>query len=193
VLGNAGEANTIRIGKSGTQQKAFIAGIYGKTVAGGVGVIVNSNGQLGTVQSSARFKHDIKPMDQASEALLKLKPVTFRCNEDLDPHKIPQFGLVAEQVEKVNPDLVVRDEEGKPITIRYEAVNAMLLNEFLKEHGKVQEQQATIAELKSAIADQKANNANQRNQINVLNAGLQKVSDGLKSNMRVSQITSTVN
>jgi uncharacterized coiled-coil protein SlyX len=100
--------------------------------------------------------------------------------------------LVAEQVEKVNPDLVVRDEAGKATTVRYDAVNAMLLNEFLKEHRKVQEQQATIAELKSAIAEQKATNAYQQKQINVLNAGLQKVSDGLKSSTRVSQVASTV-
>jgi hypothetical protein len=156
VLGNSADANTIRIGKSGTQQKTFVAGIYGKTVASGVGVIINSLGQLGTVQSSARFKDDIKPMDEASEALLKLKPVTFRYKEELDPEKIPQFGLIAEEVEKVCPGLVVRDEDGKVTTVRYEAVNAMLLNEFLKEHRKVQEDESTITELKSANAKQNA-------------------------------------
>ena len=143
--GVAAEANTIRIGKSGTQKKTFVAGIRGVTVASGVGVIVGTTGQLGTVLSSARFKDEIKPMDKASEAILQLKPVTFRYKEELDPDAIPQFGLIAEQVEKVNPDLVVRDEDGKVTTVRYEAVNAMLLNEFLKEHRKVQEQQATIA------------------------------------------------
>ena len=101
-------------------------------------------------------------MDKASEAILALKPVTFRYKQELDPEGIPQFGLVAEEVEKVNPDLVARDEEGKPYTVRYEAVNAMLLNEFLKEHKTVQEQEATIAELKK--------------QIEALTAGLQKVS-----------------
>src|SRR5207253_9194631 len=151
VLGNAGEANTIRIGKSGTQTKAFLAGIYGKTVASGVGVIINSNGQLGTVQSSTRFKDDIKPMDKASEAVLKLKPVTFRYKEELDPEKIPQFGLIAEQVEKIDPDLVVRDEDGKVSTVRYEAVNAMLLNEFLKEHHTVEQQAAAIAQLQEQV------------------------------------------
>src|SRR4029077_13096176 len=119
------------------QQKTFIAGISGKTVASGVGVIINSQGQLGTVQSSARFKDDIKPMDQTSEALLKLKPVTFRYKKELDPDKIPQFGLIAEEVENINPDLVVRDDVGDVTTVRYEAVNAMLLNEFLKEHRRV--------------------------------------------------------
>ena len=123
-------------------------------MAGGVGVIVDTNGQLGTVVSSARFKEAIKPMDKASEAILALKPVTFRYKQELDPDGIPQFGLVAEQVEKVNPDLVARDEEGKPYTVRYEAVNAMLLNEFLKEHRKVEEQQSTIAELKTTVAQQ---------------------------------------
>src|SRR5438477_327268 len=154
VLGAAGEANTIRIGKVGTQQKAFVAGIYGKTVASGVGVMINSSGQLGTVQSSARFKQDIKPMEKASEALLKLKPVTFRYKEELDPDGIPQFGLIAEEVEKINPDLVVRDEKGIITTVRYDAVNAMLLNEFLKEHRKAteehrkaEEQGRTIQEL----------------------------------------------
>jgi Chaperone of endosialidase len=151
VLGVAGEANTIRIGKSGTQQKAFIAGVYGKTVASGVGVIVNSSGQLGTVQSSARFKEDIKPMEKASEALLKLKPVTFRYKEALDPDKIPQFGLVAEEVEKVDPELVLRDEDGKVTTVRYEAVNAMLLNEFLKEHHKVEQLGKQVQALTTAL------------------------------------------
>jgi len=117
-------------------------------VAGGVGVIIDTNGKLGTVVSSERFKDAIKPMDKASEAILALKPVSFRYKHELDPDGIPQFGLVAEQVEKVNPDLVARDEQGKPYSVRYEAVNAMLLNEFLKEHRKVQEQDATIAQLK---------------------------------------------
>jgi hypothetical protein len=185
VLGNAGEANTIRIGKSGTQQKTFIAGISGKTVASGVGVIINSNGQLGTVQSSVRFKDDIKPMDRASEALLKLRPVTFRYKEDLDPDKIPQFGLIAEDVEKVNPDLVVRDEEGKVTSVRYEAVNAMLLNEFLKEHKRLQQQEATITQLKSTVAQQQkdfqAVAAHQQKLIETLTADIQKVSDQLET------------
>ena len=160
--GSGNEANTIRIGKTGTQQKAFIAGISGKIAPNGVGVIINPSGQLGTIQSSARFKNDVKPMDKASEAILALKPVSFRYKEELDPDKIPQFGLIAEEVEKVDPDLVVRDEDGKVGSVRYEAVNAMLLNEFLKEHRKNEEQQATIAR--------------QQKQIEALTAGLQKVS-----------------
>src|SRR6266480_2049952 len=135
--GAAGESNTIRIGKKGTQTTTRIAGISGATVAGGVGVIIDTNGKLGTVVSSERFKDNVQPMDRASEAILALHPVTFCYKHELDPEGIPQFGLVAEQVEKVNPDLVARDEQGKPYTVRYEAVNAMLLNEFLKEHRKV--------------------------------------------------------
>jgi len=171
--GTAGESQHIRIGTTGIQKKAFIAGISGVTVAGGVGVIVGTNGQLGTVVSSERFKEAIKPIDKASEAILALKPVTFRYKHDLDPEGIPQFGLVAEEVEKVNPDLVARDEQGKPYTVRYEAVNAMLLNEFLKEHR-------TVQELKSALAKQETTAAQQQKQIEALTEGLQKVSAQLE-------------
>src|SRR5207249_1448465 len=94
------------------------------------------------------------PMDKASEAILGLKPVSFRYKKEIDPDRILQFGLVAEDVEKVDPDLVVRDGEGRVYSIRYEAMNAMLLNEFLKAHRKIEEQQATIAQLKSTIAQQ---------------------------------------
>src|SRR5438876_860042 len=138
-VGAAGESNKIRIGTNGTHRNTFIAGISGVTVAGGVGVIIDARGHLGTVVSSERFKDQIKPMDKASEAILALQPVTFRYKHELDPKGIPQFGLVAEQVEKVNPALVARDDQGKAYTVRYEAVNAMLLNEFIKEHRTVQE------------------------------------------------------
>jgi septal ring factor EnvC (AmiA/AmiB activator) len=148
-----------------------------------VGVIVNSRGQLGTVLSSERFKEAITPMDKASEAILSLQPVTFHYKQEFDPEGIPQFGLVAEQVEKVNPDLVVRDENGKVNTVRYEAVNAMLLNEFLKEHRNVAEQQSTIAQLKTTVAQQQkqiaaqqATAAQQQKQIEALTATVQKVS-----------------
>ena len=117
-----------------------MAGISGATVAGGIGVIVDSSGHLGTSTSSARYKEAMQSMDNASEAILSLRPVTFRYNKALDPKGIPQFGLVAEDVEKVNPDLVVRDKEGKPYSVRYDQVNAMLLNEFLKEHRQVEAQ-----------------------------------------------------
>jgi len=156
-IGNDGTANdndTIKIGVQGTQTSTYIAGIHGATVASGVAVVVDSAGQLGVKTSSARFKEAIKPMDEASEAILALKPVTFRYKKDLDPQGIPQFGLVAEQVEKVDPDLVVRDEKGQVFTVRYEAVNAMLLNEFLKEHQRVQELQNRVDTLAGQIEEQ---------------------------------------
>jgi hypothetical protein len=135
-FGVAGEANTIRIGTQGTQTATYVAGILAVNVVRGVGVVVDSNGQLGTKGSSARFKQAIKPMDKASEAILALKPVTFHYKKDLDPEGIPQFGLVAEDVEKVNPDLIIRDADGKPYTVRYDAVNAMLLNELSTEKSR---------------------------------------------------------
>src|SRR5439155_6587626 len=128
----------------GAQTATFIAGISGASVPTGVAVIVDARGHLGTTTSSARYKDAIKPMDKTSEAVLALKPVTFRYKPELDPEGILQFGLVAEEVEKANPDLVARDEQGKPYSVRYDAVNAMLLNEFLKEHKTVQRQAATI-------------------------------------------------
>lgn len=159
--GVQGDSHTIRIGDS-DQTATFIAGISGVTVADGVGVIIDSNGHLGTVTSSARFKDGITPMDKASEDVLALEPVTFHYRNNLDPDAIPQFGLVAEQVEMVNPALVVRDDQGKPYSVRYEAVNAMVLNEFIKQHRKVQNlerdsraQAATNEELQSAIAQQR--------------------------------------
>ena len=150
-VGVAAEANTIRIGTAGSQINTYVAGISGVTVASGVGVIVDSSGHLGTIVSSARFKEAIKPMDKASEAVFALQPVTFRYKHDLDRDGIPQFGLVAEEVEKVNRDLVARDEQGKPYTVRYEAVNAMLLNEFLKEHQTVQKLKKQVAELTAGL------------------------------------------
>ncbi len=164
-------SNVIAIGAAGADvsNRCYIGQIFGVTSSGGTAVFINSSGQLGTVTSSRRFKEEIQPMDKASDALLALKPVTFRYKKEIDPKGLPQFGLVAEEVEKVNPDLVVRDEQGKPYTVRYEAVNAMLLNEFLKEHG-------TVQELKSAAAKQEATIARQQKQIEALTAGLQKVS-----------------
>ena len=176
-IGNRGvaadESNTIRIGTQGTQTKTFIAGISGAVVMGPA-VHVSSSGQLGAQASSRRFKDDIKPMDKASEAILALEPVSFRYKREIDPDRTPQFGLVAEQVEKVDPALVARDADGKPYTVRYEAVNAMLLNEFLKEHRKVQEQGATIAELKSIVAKQEVINAQQQREVKALAATLRE-------------------
>ena len=137
--------------------------------------------------SSARFKDEIKPMGNASEAILALKPVSFRYKKEIDSQGIPEFGLVAEEVEKINPDLIIRDPEGKPYTVRYEAINAMLLNEFLKEHRKVEQQEATIAELKKDLRTTTARQqkqfeskiARQQEQIEALTSGLEKVTTQL--------------
>jgi trimeric autotransporter adhesin len=174
--GVAAEANTIRIGTVGTHSATFIAGISGATASGGAAVFVNSNGQLGTATSSRRFKQEIKPMDKASEAILALRPVTFRYKQEIDPKGIPQFGLVAEEVEQVNPDLVVRDAEGKVYTVRYEAVNAMLLNEFLKEHSQVEQLEATVSENSKQIKTLAASSKGQASQIQKLNAQFATVS-----------------
>jgi hypothetical protein len=139
----------------------YIGNIINQSSPSGLAVFVNSDNKLGTIMSSRRFKEDIKPMDKASEAILALQPVTFRYKKDFDPAGTAQFGLVAEEVAKVNADLVVRDKEGRPYSVRYDQVNAMLLNEFLKEHRKNEEQEATIACLKK--------------QVEALTAGLQKV------------------
>jgi hypothetical protein len=186
VPGTASDANTIRIGKQGTQKSTFIAGISGTAVTGAT-VVVNSTGKLGVATSSARFKEQIKPMDKASEAIMRLKPVSFRYKEEVDPDQASQFGLVAEEVEKVSPDLVIHDEEGKPFTVRYEAVNAMLLNEFLKEHRRVEEQGTLIAQQRK---DFEAKIAHQEKQIEALTAGLQKVTarvEAHESDQRVAR------
>ena len=178
-VGDPADSNTIRIGTvvestdpfspnlvHPVHTATYIAGISGQTASGGAAVFINTDGKLGTLTSSARFKTDIKPMDESSEAILALKPVTFRYKKEVDRQRIPQFGLVAEDVEKVNPDLVLRDADGKVYTVRYEAINAMLLNEFLKEHRKNEKQEATIRRLQA--------------QIEALTAGLQKVSAQLE-------------
>jgi hypothetical protein len=144
-------SNVICIGAgvsgANVDDSCYIGNIFGSTSASGVGVFVNSDGRLGTMTSSARYKNQIKPMGEASEALFALTPVTFRYNKEIDSTGIQQLGLIAEEVEKVNPDLIVRDKEGKPYSVRYDQVNAMLLNEFLKEHRKVEQLEKQVAEL----------------------------------------------
>jgi len=174
------ESETIRIGDV-FNTDCFIGGIWGQTASGGLAVFIDGNGKLGTVTSSARFKDDIKPMGKASEAILSLKPVAFRYKKELDPAGTPQLGLIAEDVEKINPDLVVRDKEGKAHSVRYDQVNAMLLNEFLKEHQ-------TVQELKSAAVKQEAMMASQQKQIEALTAGLQKVSTQLEASKPAPQV-----
>ena len=196
VIGNiglAGESNTIRIGGDvfgyGPQTAAFIAGINGTAVVGDA-VVVDGNGQLGTVASSARFKKNIKPMHKTSEAILALKPVSFQYRSD--SKGTPQFGLIAEEVAKVNPDLVVRNRNGEICSVRYEAVNAMLLNEFLKEHKMIEKQETTITRL---TKDFQTVSTQQRNEIQLLSAQLkeqaaqiQKVSAQLEASKPAPQV-----
>jgi hypothetical protein len=183
-VGFPGESRTIRIGD--TQTKTFIAGIRGATVVSGVPVVIDGNGQLGTIVSSKRFKKEIHPMERASEAILALKPVTFQYKSDAT--ETPQFGLIAEEVAAVNPDLVVRDKKGEIYTVRYDAVNAMLLNEFLKAHRKAQELETTVAQQQKSF---RAKFAEQEKQIEGLASGLQKVSaqvEATKSERQVAVI-----
>jgi hypothetical protein len=180
-IGNGGvadEANTIRIGDPAFQTATFVAGIRGTAVIGDA-VVVDANGQLGTATSSARFKKEIKPMDKTSEAILALKPVRFQYKSD--SKGTAQFGLIAEEVAKVNPTLVVRDRNGEIYSVRYEAVNAMLLNEFLKAHQRIEEQEHTIAQLKSGMEALTATMKEQGSQI-------QKVSAQIEVNKRAPQV-----
>ena len=181
----------IGAGGADTSNSCYIGQIFNATCIGGSGVFIDANNKLGTITSSRRFKDEIKPMGKASEALLALTPVTFHYKKEIDPTGISQFGLVAEEVEKVDPDLVVRDKEGKAYSVRYDQVNAMLLNEFLKEHKKVQQLEAafaqqrndfevTIAELKKEIAGVVARSKNQDEKI-------QKVSAQVELNKTVSR------
>lgn len=171
--GVASEANTVRIGTSGTQTDTYIAGIYGRPPgANTLAVVCADNGKLTANASSRRFKHDIKQMNSASEAILALKPVSFRYNNDST--NTPWFGLIAEDVAEVNPDLIARDKEGKPFGVRYDQINVMLLNEFLKEHRKVQQLEA--------------NAARQQKEIEALTAGLRKVSAQLEVSKPVAQM-----
>jgi len=181
-------------GVAGESNACYIASIFGQTSAAGIPVLINSDNKLGTTTSSKRFKEKISPMERASGMLYALKPVTFRYKKEIDPSSTLQFGLVAEEVEKVNPDLVVRDKEGKPYSVRYDQVNAMLLNEFLKAHCKIEEQEATIAHLKAGAAKQEAINAEQRKGMEVLTAmvkqqaaQIQKVSAQLELNKPAPQ------
>jgi hypothetical protein len=171
--------NVIAVGHYGenVNNTTWIGHIYGVTTQSGTTapVIISDQGQLGTAPSSERFKKDISSMEKTSEAILSLRPVTFHYKTDTKG--IPQFGLIAEEVAKVNPALVLPDKEGKPYTVRYDAVNAMLLNEFLKEHRRVQELEA--------------NGARQQKQIDALTAGLQKVRAEVQSIRPVPPIAST--
>ena len=145
--------NVIAIGADGANvdNGCYIGNIFNQASVNGIAVIVNSANKLGTTVSSKRFKEEIKPMNNTSEVVFALKPVTFRYTKELDPHGTPQFGLVAEDVEKANRNLVVHDKEGRPCSVRYDQVNAMLLNEFLKEHKKGEQQDRKMEELEATV------------------------------------------
>ena len=159
-------------GASGVSDTTWIRNVYA-SVATGRAVFVNSDNKIGTMSSSRRFKEEIRPMDQASDVIFALKPVSFRYKEEIDRSHALSFGLIAEEVAEISPELITRDTDGRPQTVRYEAINAMLLNEFLKEHHTVQEQGATIAELKKEIADLMATVKEQDAQIQKVHARLE--------------------
>jgi uncharacterized coiled-coil protein SlyX len=192
--------NTILLGILGDADaldpdgRAYIGNVRDVATANldAVPVLIDSSGQLGTINSSRRFKKDIRPMDQTSEVILALKPVTFHY-KDGDTKKAretPQYGLIAEDVAAANPDLIVRDKDGKIYSVRYDAVNVMLLNEFLKEHKKVEAQQATIAELKSTVAQQQKGMEVLTAQLKEQGAQIQKVSAQLKVSKPAAQVVS---
>jgi uncharacterized coiled-coil protein SlyX len=180
--------NVIAIGTAGANvsDSCYIGNIWNQP-GGSQAVYVNAEGKLGAQVSSGRFKDEIKPMEKASEVIYSLKPVSFRYKAEIEPTRARSFGLIAEEVEKANPDLVVRDKDGKAYSVRYDQVNAMLLNEFLKEHRKVEEQEAAISRLNATVARQEATGAEQQKQIEALTAGLQKVSAQIELNNSASQ------
>ena len=167
-------SNVICIGNSvlgaNVDNSCYIGNIW-QQPGGSQAVYVNASGKLGAQVSSGRFKDEIKPMEEASEVIYSLKPVSFRYKPEIEPARPLGFGLIAEDVEKVNPDLIVRDKKGNPYSVRYDQVNAMLLNEFLKEHKKVEKQEATITRLTN---DFQTVSTQQRNEIQLLSAQLKE-------------------
>jgi uncharacterized coiled-coil protein SlyX len=196
-LGVFTASHVIAIGTNGADvsDSCFIGNIRGVRTANAdaISVVIDSAGQLGTLSSSRRFKKDIKPMNETSEAILALKPVTFHYKNDNTG--TPQFGLIAEEVAEANPDLVMRDDHGEIYTVRYEAVNAMLLNEFLKQHRTAQKQGASIEQLRSMVAKEEAIIAQQQKKMGALmdelkqqEAQIQNVSAQIKLSKPVSQV-----
>jgi len=196
VIGVAGESNTIRIGANLDDtpgaSACHIGGIYNQVVdpATASSMAIDATGKLGTAVSSRRFKHDIKPMDKASEAILVLNPVTFHYKSDAK--NTPCFGLIAEEVAEVNPDLVVRNKNGEIWSVRYDQINAMLLNEFLKEHKTVWELKSNVQQQNAIIAQQQksfeSRLAEQEKRIEALTSGLQKVSAQLQPGKKAPQM-----
>lgn len=186
--GRVGDASTIRVGEPTFNKDAYVAGIHGATVAGGVRVLVNSQGKLGTLTSSRRFKTDIADMGSASEALSALRPVTFHYKPEFDSDQVAQFGLIAEEVAEVSPDLVARDAQGEIYTVRYEAVNAMLLNEFQKLHGRVVTQDALKARQESRMLAKSQVLAGQQTQLEALSQRLSKVKQAMLQAVAVNRV-----
>jgi hypothetical protein len=208
ALGHAAGANIITgqnnvcigamvYGVDGVSDTTWIGNVY-DSVTTARQVYVNADNKIGTLSSSRRFKHDIQPMNRSSETLFALKPVTFRYKKDADPSQALSFGLIAEEVARVSPELITRDEEGKPQTVRYEAVNAMLLNEFLKEHRKFEtqtrkldDQDAKIAQMTSTIAQQQKEIQTLMASVKEQSAQIQKVSARLEATNAVFQTASS--
>ncbi len=181
-FGVAGESNTCYIQEIYTNIQPVV-GVNPDFVT------VNSSGKLGRANiSSRRYKHEIKPMDKASEKLYALKPVSFRYKKEYDATQTIAFGLIAEDVAQVYPDLVGRNPDGQPESVRYEQINAMLLNEFLKEHKKVEEQQATITELKSTVAQQQKGMEVLTAQLKEQAAQIQKVSAQIEMSKPIQKV-----
>jgi hypothetical protein len=196
-LGITTADNVVCIGAAGenVSNRCYIRNIRGVTVGDGDGinVIIDSSGQLGTSNSSRRFKKDIRPMDQISEAVLALRPVTFHYrNQDTKrAEDALQFGLIAEDVAEVNPDLVVRDANGEPLAVRYDAVNAMLLNEFLKKHRKVQDQERRIQEQEATIAQLKKQMEKVVTRLEEQESKIQRVSDQVETRKAAPQVVAS--
>ena len=155
-VGVAAESAAIRIGTLGTQTTCFVQGISGVTVAASVPVLIDVNGQLGTILSSERFKHNIADMGNDSSSILNLRPVTFAYNSDASETK--QYGLIAEEVDQVFPSIVVRDEDGNPYTVQYQVLPALLLNELIKQQAALEQHQAAIENMNDRLAALEAQN-----------------------------------
>ncbi len=181
VLGQTGVNDSTYIRNINTTAQPIVAGVDGVTVD-------LTTGRLGHGVSSRRYKEQIKPMDKASEMLFALKPVTYRYKKEIDPKQTLDFGLIAEEVAKVSPELAIRDAKGQVANVRYNAINAMLLNEFLKEHQQVVEQQATIAELKSTVAQQQKGMDVLTAQLNEQATQIQKVSAQIEMSRPVPKV-----
>jgi hypothetical protein len=182
------------VGAAGETNRTYIRNVYSSVASARI-MYVDSDNRIGTLSSSRRYKEEIKPMDKASEALFALKPVTFRYKKEIDRSQVRSFGLIAEEAADVSLDLITRDEQGKPQTVRYEAVNAMLLNEFLKEHCKNEEQEVTIAQQQEEIEALKAELKQQAVQIQKVSAQLATASPsrgGLELSKPAPQVGVTV-